>query len=355
MDQALHKQASVPQTGQEAAAGYNPTDYPVGFVPQDPTAVILDFLRHGERFLVCSHTRPDGDAVGSMLAMGKLLEQMGKRADLVASDRVPAIYRTLPGADKIRHVLRVHGLYDAAILLECDSLERSRVRGLEPYFHINIDHHHTGKNFANLNWIDRDATSVGELVYRLVKAAGATVTPEMARCLYTTVLTDTGGFIFGALRESTFTLAAELTHAGADPIGIAREIYFSTAESKLHLLGAALSTLRREGPIAWLWVTHEDMVRTAAVEEDCEGIVNYAVGIAGVDAAAFLRELPEGQFRLSLRSKGRIDVAAIAVGLGGGGHENAAGVTLDGPLDRAIEQIISILRAAEENAKNGRT
>jgi phosphoesterase RecJ-like protein len=354
MDQAPHKQSSVPQTGQETAAGDNATDHPVGFVPQDPTAVILDFLRRGERFLVCSHTRPDGDAVGSMLAMGMLLEQMGKRADLVASDRVPAIYRTLPGADKIRHVLRVHRLYDAAILLECDSLERSRVRGLEPYFHINIDHHSTGKNFANLNWIDRDATSVGELVYRLVKAAGATVTPEMARCLYTTVLTDTGGFIFGALRESTFTLAAELTHAGANPIEIAREIYFSTAESRLHLLGAALRTLQREGPIAWLWVTHEDMVRAAAVEEDCEGIVNYAVGIAGVDAAAFLRELPEGQFRLSLRSKGRIDVAAIAVGLGGGGHENAAGVTLDGPLDRAIEQILSVLRSAEENAKNGR-
>jgi phosphoesterase RecJ-like protein len=249
--------------------------------------------------------------------------------------------------------MRVHGLYDAVILLECDSLERSRVRGLEPYFSINIDHHSTGRNFAHLNWIDRSATSVGELVHRLVKAAGATVTPEMARCLYTTVLTDTGGFIFGALKESTFALAAELTHAGADPIGIAREIYFSTPESRLRLLGAALSTLRREGQVAWLWVTNEDMVRTAAVEEDCEGIVNYAVGISGVDAAAFLRELPEGRIRLSLRSKGRIDVAAIAARLGGGGHENAAGVTLEGPMDQAIQQILGVLRIAEEKAKTG--
>jgi phosphoesterase RecJ-like protein len=348
MDDAAHKQASG--TEQEAREGFSPAAYPVGSTPQDPAAAILDVLRQGERFLVCSHTRPDGDAVGSMLAMGMLLEQMGKRAYLVASDRVPAIYRFLPGADKIRHLLRVHGLFDAAILLECDSLERSRVRGLEPYFHINIDHHSTGRNFAHLNWIDRDATSVGEMVHRLVKAAGATVTPEMARCLYTTILTDTGGFIFGAVRESTFALSAELAHAGADPIAIAREIYFSTAESRLRLLGAALSTLHRDGPLAWLWVTHEDMVRAAASEEDCEGIVNYAVGIAGVDAAAFLRELPEGRIRLSLRSKGRLDVAAIAVGLGGGGHENAAGVTLDGPMDRAIEQILGVLRIADEKA-----
>jgi phosphoesterase RecJ-like protein len=354
MDHAADKQASAAGTGQEAGGGFTFARYPVGSAPEDPVAAILDVLRQGERFLVCSHTRPDGDAVGSMLAMGMLLRQMGKRVDLVASDRVPAIYRPLPGAEKIRHVLRVHGLYDAAILLECDSLERARVRGLEPYFHINIDHHSTGRNFGHLNWIDRDATSVGELVFRLVKAAGATVTPEMARCLYTTILTDTGGFVFGALRESTFALAAELAHAGADPLQIARDIYFSTAESKLHLLGAALSTLRREGQVAWLWVTNEDMARTGASEEDTEGIVNYAVGIAGVDAAAFLRELPEGRIRLSLRSKGRIDVAAIAAGLGGGGHENAAGVTLDGPMDRAIEQILGVLRVAEEKAANER-
>jgi bifunctional oligoribonuclease and PAP phosphatase NrnA len=346
MGGTAHKQASPAGTGPGARDDLPLAEYPVGSAPENPVAAILDVLRRGERFLVCSHTRPDGDAVGSLLAMGMLLAQMGKRADLVASDRVPAIYRPLPGADRIRHVLRVHGFYDAAILLECDSLERSRLRGLEPYFHINIDHHSTGRNFGHLNWIDREATSVGEMVHRLVKAAGAAVTPEMARCLYTTVLTDTGGFIFGAVRESTFKLAAELAAAGADPIHVAQEIYFSMPESKLHLLGAALTTLRREGPVAWLWVTNEDMVRTAAAEEDCEGIVNYAVSISGIEAAAFLRELPEGRIRLSLRSKGRIDVAALAASLGGGGHENASGVTLDGPMERAAEQILSVLRVA---------
>lgn len=340
---------SGPKSATEPQDGF--AQWPAGSVPADPMAAILDLLRQGERFLVCSHTRPDGDAVGSMLAMGMLLEQMDKHVDLVAADRVPVVYRSLPGAEKIRRVMRVRGLYDAVILLECDSLERSRVRGLEPYFSINIDHHATGRNFGHVNWIDRDAASVGEMVHRLVKASGATVTPEMARCLYTTVLTDTGGFCYGGIRASTFEFARELAEAGADPVAIARDIYFATPESKLRLLGAALSTLRHEGKLAWLWVTHADMLRTGAVEEDCEGIVNYAIGIAGVEAAAFLRELPEGRIRLSLRSKGKIDVAAIAAGLGGGGHENAAGVSLDGPMERATEEILAALQTVVEAAQ----
>ena len=312
-------------------------------------AAIIEVLRQGERFLVCSHSRPDGDAVGSMLATGMLLEQMGKRADLVTADRIPSIYRGLPEADGIRTALRVHGPYDAVILLECDGLERAKLRGLEPFFHINIDHHATGRRFGHLNWIDRHAASVGEMVYRLVNKAGGRITPEMATCLYTTILTDTGGFCYGATRASTFALAQKLTEAGADPVRIAQEIYFSTATSKLLLLGSALSNLKREGKLAWLWVTHQDMVRTCAAEEDCEGIVNYAICIAGVEAAVFLRELPEKGIRLSLRSKGKVNVSAIAAKLGGGGHENAAGVTLDGPISRALDEVLGELRPSVEN------
>jgi len=305
---------------------------------------ILQALRQGERFLVTSHSRPDGDAVGSILAMGMLLEQMGKRADLVTADRIPAIYRDLPGAGAIRSAMRVHGPYDAAILLECDGLPRTKLRGLEDLFLINIDHHLTGRPFAHLNWIDREAASVGELVHRLVKAAGATVTPGMATCLYTTVLTDTGGFCYGSTKASTFALARDLVLAGADPIRIAQNVCFSTSTSKMMLLGAALSNLKREGRLAWLWVTHRDMIHSCAVEEDCEGIVNFALCIAGVEAAAFLRELPERRIRLSLRSKGGLNVAAIAERLGGGGHENAAGYTVEGPLVRAMDEILAELR-----------
>jgi phosphoesterase RecJ-like protein len=312
----------------------------------DPVAAILDVLCHGERFLVCSHARPDGDAVGSMLAMGMLLQQMGKRAHLVTADRIPNVYRSLPGAEFIQTVLRVHGPYDAVILLECSELERAGIGGLESFFHINIDHHISGREFAHLNWIDHQAVSVGELVYRLVLAAGATVTPEMATCLYTTVLTDTGGFSYGLTRASTFVLAHDLAVAGANPVRIAQDVFYSTSTSKMLLLGAALSSLQREGRLAWLSVSHADMVRTCASEEDCEGIVNYAVCIAGVEAAVFLRELPERRIRLSLRSKGKINVAAIAERLRGGGHESAAGCTLDGPLRSALNQILGQLRPA---------
>ena len=148
------------------------------------------------------------------------------------------------------------------------------------------------------------------------------------------------------LELSTFALARELTLAGADPVTIARQVYFSTPASKLLLLGAALSNLKREGRLAWLWVTHQEMMRSCASDEDCEGIVNYALSIHGVEAAVFLRELPDGGLRVSLRGKGRIDVAALAGRLGGGGHENAAGCTLEGPLANALERVISPLRAA---------
>jgi len=323
-----------------------PAAVPSNGTSANPIAEILEVLRRGERFLVCSHSRPDGDAVGSMIAFGILLEQMGKRADLVTADHVPAIYRGLPAAQSISSVLSVRGSYDAVILLECDGIERTRVRGLDQFFLINIDHHVTGRPYANLNWIDRSAASVGELVYRIVRAAGAVITPEMATCLYTTILTDTGSFTYGSLSAGTFALARDLVLAGADPIAIAQRVYFSNPESKVFLLGAAIRNLHRDREIAWLWINNDDMVRTSAEEEDCEGIANVGLGIAGVEASVFLREVREGPIRLSLRGKGRVNVAAIAEKLGGGGHENAAGCTLDGPLPRAIEQILSELRAA---------
>lgn len=321
--------------------------------PERQMGKILDVLCRGERFLVCSHARPDGDAVGGVLAMGMFLDQMGKRADLVMADHVPNVHRGLPGAEKIRTAQSARGPYDAVILLECDGLGRSGLSGLEQFFLINIDHHASGREYGDLNWIDRGAASVGEMVYRLVKSAGAEITPQMATCLYTAVLTDTGGFCYGPLRASTFELARELVSAGADPVRIARKVYFSTSASKMMLLGAALGNLKHEGRLAWLWVTHRDVVRTCATEEDCEGIVNFAAAISGVEAAAFLCELPGRRVQLSLRSKGRLNVAAIAGRLGGGGHENAAGCIMEGPLARVIEEVVGQMRSGLAGCEAG--
>lgn len=307
---------------------------------------IVALLRRGKRFLICSHTRPDGDSVGSMLALGMILEKMGKRVDLAAAEAIPPHYRQFPGVKSIRTTARIRGQYDAAILLECGSVERTRLHGLEKFPLVNIDHHITGCEFAHFNWIDHGAASTGEMVYRLAQVAGVAITPQMAHCIYATLLTDTGGFCYGNIDESTFTLARDMVAAGADPIAIAREVYFSAPLSRLLLLGAALRRLKREGALAWLWITPQDMTRTSATEEDCEGIVNAALSTAGVDAVAFLRELPGRTIRVSLRSKSGLNVAAIAARLGGGGHKNAAGCTLHNSLPRALDTVLAELRGA---------
>lgn len=308
--------------------------------------MLLEAIRERERFLLTSHARPDGDAVGSLLALWMVLKEMGKHAEMQLYDRVPMIYRTLPAAEQIRHAPGIPGNShaDAVILLECDGIARSRLQGLDGNFLINIDHHTSGRRFANVNWIDTEASAVAEMVYRLAIAAKVAITPPIATCLYTALLSDTGSFCYEGTSAHTFALAQELVQLGASPARIAQDVYFSNPASKMRLLGAALSTLQREGRIAWLWVTHSDMIRVGAVEEDCEGIVNYAIGISGVEVAVFLRELPDHRVRLSLRSKGKVHVAEVAEQFGGGGHENASGCTLDGPLYSAMDRILDELR-----------
>ncbi len=312
---------------------------------QNPIDTVLRAIDQAERLLLTAHARPDGDAVGGLLACWMMLRQMGKQADMVLSDRVPYIYRSLPCASQIRQVSRVEGDYDAVILLECDGIARTRLEGLQNRMMINIDHHTSGRPFAAVNWIDGSACAVAEMIYKLADRAGVPISPEMATCIYTAMLSDTGSFRYEGTDAQTFELARELVRKGADPVRIAQDVYFSNPLAKIRLLGAALANLHHDGRLAWLWVSENDMDRNHAVEEDCEGIVNYAVGIEGIEVAVFLRELRDRRVRLSLRSKGRVNVATIAERFGGGGHENASGCTLDGPLEAATGLILTCLRA----------
>ena len=307
---------------------------------------VLRQIEQRHRFLLTSHARPDGDAVGSALACCQILRSIGKDADVVLRDGVPRIYKPLPFADQVMEAERVNGNYQAAILLECDSVQRTRIEGLENRFLISIDHHWSGRPFADVNWIDPQAVATAEMVYRLGRAAGAPITPEIATCLYTGLLTDTGSFMFAGTNEHTFDLARELVHAGADPVKCARSIYFGHSTAKMRLLGAALSSLHREGSLALIWVTQEQMQRFEAKEEDCEGLVNYALSIRDVEVAVFLRELPDGRYRVSLRSKGALNVAEVAERFGGGGHECASGFSLEGPLEKAVEKILGEVRGS---------
>lgn len=307
-------------------------------------AEVLNQIGRRNRFVLTSHARPDGDAIGSVLACTQVLRSMGKHADIFLYDAVPQIYRPLPFSNLVQQVPRIPEDYDAAIILECDSIQRTRLQGLERKYLINIDHHLSAKPFAHVNWIDPQACATAEMIFRLAREAGVRLNADIATCLYTAVLTDTGSFSYMGTNERTFALAQELVRAGADPVRIAQNVYFSNPTSKMRLLGAALSHLHRDGALAWMYINRDDMERSGAMEEDCEGLVNYALAIEGIEVAAFLRELSDGRFRVSLRSKGAINVSKIAEMFGGGGHECASGFAVDGPLSVAAERILAQLR-----------
>jgi phosphoesterase RecJ-like protein len=305
---------------------------------------VLECIAARERFLLTSHARPDGDAVGSVLACAQILRGLGKQADAVLSDGVPYIYRPLPYADQVVQTNAVNGHYEAAIILECDGLARTRLDGLESNFIINIDHHYSGKPFGHVNWIDPGACATAEMIYRLGREAKVKITTEIATCLYTAVMTDTGSFRFAGTNEQTFALAGELVRCGADPVQCAQDVYFANPTSKMRLLGAALSNLHREGSLVWMHITRAQIDYCGAFDEDAEGLVNYAISIAGAQVAVFFREMPDKRYRVSLRSKGAVNVATIAENFGGGGHQNASGCSLAGPLSVATERVLAQVR-----------
>jgi phosphoesterase RecJ-like protein len=310
----------------------------------DDLAQVLQEIQQRRRFLVTSHARPDGDAIGSTLALAQILRKMGKSAAVILGDPVPLLYHPLPGSETIVHSSQVNGDYDAVIILECDSVQRTRLHGLENQFLINIDHHASSRPFANINWIDPSAVATAELIFRLAQAAQVKITPEIATCLYTAVLTDTGAFCYAPTNACTFELAKFLVEHGAEPGKIAQSVYFSSPMSKMCLLGAALSRLERDGAITWMSVTRHDMERFGALDEDCEGLVNYALGISGVEVAIFFREMAHERIRVSIRSKGAVNVAEIAQKFGGGGHECAGGFSTEGPVEEAARRVLAELR-----------
>src|SRR5579875_1986327 len=312
---------------------------------EEALEVLLPLLREHDSFLVTSHSRPDGDAIGSALGTMHLLQSMGKQVTVAFADPLPQPFRTLPGADRVVSQQPATPM-DVALVLECDSVARTGFQQLAGDLLVNIDHHHSGTDYADVNWIDPRSPAVGAMIYELAVASGATLTPALAGCLYAAVLTDTVGFTLPTTTAKTFDLARHLLELGADAAAISDAVYFSQRESKLRLLGAALRGLHVSGPVAWAAVTRADMAATGAGTEDTEGIVQHLIGVEGVQAAALLRELPDGNLRASLRSKGAVNVAQVAESFGGGGHRNASGCTIPGPLETAARRMEDALQAA---------
>jgi phosphoesterase RecJ-like protein len=309
-------------------------------------AEVLAAVRSRSRWAVTSHARPDGDAIGSTLGCVQILRAMGLHADPYLAGGVPFVYRRLPGAHELRPGPVDAARYDGVVILECSNLDRTGLDGLTGLFSISIDHHETYTEYASVNYVVPSAAATAELVYHLAQLATVPIAPGIATCLYAAMLTDTGSFCYSCTTAETFAFAREMVLAGADPAAIAQDVYFSNPASKMHLLGRALSNLHCEGAISWMYISLADMLASGATEQDCEGLVNWALSIHGIEATAFFREIEASRYRVSLRSKGRIDVSAIAQTFGGGGHTCASGHDIAGPLEVVTARVLTALRRA---------
>jgi phosphoesterase RecJ-like protein len=309
-------------------------------------AAIRDAILQRQRFVVTSHARPDGDAIGSQLAMAYALRQLGKDVQMVDADPAPPQFQTFPGVRDITVSTTVDGQFDAAIVMECGDLSRTGVDGFDKYFVINIDHHPGNKSYGAINWFDPGAAACGEMVFDVIEALGVKLSPEIATHIYITILTDTGGFHFSHITPRTFDICRRCVEAGAQPEAIARAVYDSSTMGRLRLMGAVLHNLEFDdtGRAAFAAVTLDLLRQTGATHDDSEGLINIPLSVKEIQAVAFFKEITGGSFRVSLRSKGAVDVNRVANAFGGGGHKNAAGCTITGPYAEVREKLLAELR-----------
>jgi len=317
-------------------------------------AEVIEAIKSNQRFLLTGHLSPDGDSIACQLAMAEALEQLGKEASLQSADPVPAMYRKLPGASRIRRVSEIEGEFDAVILMECPTPERSGFAHIPAQMTINIDHHPDNEDHADVNWVNPKKSATAEMIYTLVLDLGCEVTSSMAENLFAGILTDTGSFTFSNTTASAMEIAAELIRRGASPPVVAQKVYRSYPPEKLDLIGQMLSNIRRfyEGAVVVMTIDYEEIERRGYTQEIFEDIVNMPLITSTVLISILGRQDQSGRWRFSMRSKKQIDIGSVAREFGGGGHRNAAGFSSDKTLDTIIEEIIERLQGVlEESAE----
>ena len=306
-------------------------------IPANPDLQqIVTEIRARRRFVITSHARPDGDAVGSSLAMAYALRDMGKEVRVVSRDPAPPQFETCPGVNDIIVTDRIDDPGDAVIVMECGDLLRPGIAGLERGYVINIDHHPGNAMYGALNWFDVSAAACGEMVFDLIRALDVRVTREIATHVYVAVLTDTGSFHYSNITPRTFEIARECTNAGINPAAIARAVYDSNRIGRLKLFRAVLNGMQLDATerVATLFVTRQMAAESGATYEDTEGLVNFPLSAREVQVVVFFKENGADDWRVSLRSKGEIDINAVAKEFGGGGHKNASGCSVRGTLEQ---------------------
>lgn len=306
---------------------------------------IKELILQSKRILITSHENPDGDALGSMIGLGLGLEQLGKDVTLYDKDGVPELLEFLPHADKVGNSLdNIEGEFDMAFAVDCTGIGRAG-REFEEFVSTSrsgpvviLDHHQTNSSTADFHLLDPESSSTGMIIYSLLKSLGVRITPDIARNIYATIIGDTGSFRYSNTSPETFRVAAELVEHGADPSEISEALFEREPLRKLKLLGLVLPTLNvmEDKGIASVVVDRTMFEQTGTSREDTEGIINIPRSVKGVEVAVLFREESDDSnnpvWKISLRSKGKADVARIAESFGGGGHKRAAGCSIEGSL-----------------------
>lgn len=311
---------------------------------------INELIESGRSFLVTTHESPDGDAIGSSLALANYLVELGKDVTVHTCDPVPEIYAFLPMAGEVVTTLPERD-FDVCFVLDVGEFRRAGTQVAAARGRIgaivNLDHHKTRDEFGLYNLIDPAAASTGILVYRLIREAGREVSLASALCIYVATITDTGSFRYSNANPEAFAVAGEMIAKGVNAWDIASQLYESQPRPRLELLSLALATLAFSecGRFASLTVTLDMYEKTGADAELTDGFINYPRSVRGVEVAIFFRQLSEGAFKVGFRSKGLVDVSRLAEGFGGGGHHNAAGCVVEGGIDEVREKVFSHLRS----------
>jgi phosphoesterase RecJ-like protein len=308
---------------------------------------IVDEIRTKKSFLLTTHESPDGDAVGSSLALASFLRKLGKEVWVHFRDPVPELFAFLPGSETVMPHIPEQD-FDASFVLDVGEFRRagtefctfSRGGSL-----INLDHHLSCERFGSHNLIDSTAAATGILVYRIISAFGYAMDSETALCLYVAIISDTGSFRYSNANREAFAVAGEMIECGVNAWSVAERLYESQPQKRLELLTRSLATLEVVcgGRAASLTVTHDMYIATGTDAQLTDGFVNYPRSIRGVEVAIFFRQLDGETYKVGFRSKGAVNVAGFAAALGGGGHHNAAGCTVSGRLDEIKSRVYAIV------------
>lgn len=308
---------------------------------------INEVIRANSSFLITTHEGPDGDAIGSTLALASFLRKNGKDVTVHYQDPVPDLYSFLPGADSVLSYIPNRD-FDVAFVLDIGERKRAGKEFcdfLRVKTTVNLDHHLSCENFADYNLIDQSAAATGILVYRVANAFGYQFDPETALCIYVATITDTGSFRYSNSNREAFTVAGEMIEVGVNAWDVAEKLYENQPQRRLELLAKALPTLEvfKDGQAASVTVTLDMYALCGAGAELTDGFVNYPRSIQGVEVAIFFRQLEVNKFKIGFRSKGKVNVAAFSAALGGGGHHNAAGCTVNGTLNEVKATVYKIV------------